>query len=75
MIFEKIKSLLADQLDVDEDIITMDSDISADLGADSLDVVELIMSIEDEFGIQVPDEKIEDVKTVGDVVNYIQSQQ
>ena len=75
MIFEKIKSLLADQLDVDEDIITMDSDISADLGADSLDVVELIMSIEDEFGIQVPDEKIEEVKTVGDVVNYIQSQQ
>lgn len=75
MIFEKIKSLLADQLDVDEDTITMDSDISADLGADSLDVVELIMSIEDEFGIQVPDEKIEDVKTVGDVVNYIQSQQ
>ena len=75
MVFEKIKSILADQFDADEDAITMETDISADLGADSLDVVELIMSIEDEFEIQVPDDKLEDVKTVGDIVNYIQSQQ
>ena len=75
MVFEKIKSILADQLDADEDAITMETDISADLGADSLDVVELIMSIEDDFEIQVPDDKLEDVKTVGDIVNYIQSQQ
>ena len=75
MVFEKIKAILADQLDADEDAITMETDISADLGADSLDVVELIMSIEDEFEIEVPDDKIEDVKTVGDIVNYIQSQQ
>lgn len=75
MIFEKIKTILADQLDVDEDSITMETDIAADLGADSLDVVELIMSIEDEFEVEVPDEKIEGITTVGDIVNYIQSQQ
>ncbi len=75
MVFEKIKTLLAEQLDADEESITMDTDIGNDLGADSLDVVELIMSIEDEFGIQVPDEQIEEVKTVGDLVNYIQNQQ
>ena len=75
MVFEKIKTILADQLDVDEDSITMETDIAADLGADSLDVVELIMSIEDEFEVEVPDEKIEGITTVGDIVNYIQSQQ
>lgn len=75
MVFEKVKTLLAEQLDADIDAITMDTDIGNDLGADSLDVVEMIMSLEDEFGIQVPDEKIEEIKTVGDLVNYIQSQQ
>ena len=75
MVFEKIKTILADQLDVDEETITMETDIGADLGADSLDVVELIMSIEDEFEVEVPDEKIEGIKTVGDIVNYIQNQQ
>ena len=75
MVFEKIKTILADQLDVDEETITMETDIAADLGADSLDVVELIMSIEDEFEVEVPDEKIEGIKTVGDIVNYIQNQQ
>ncbi len=74
MVFEKIKAILADQLDADEDAITMETDIAADLGADSLDVVELIMSIEDEFEVEVPDEKIEGIKTVGDIVNYIQNQ-
>ncbi len=75
MVFEKIKTLLAEQLDADIESITMDTDIGNDLGADSLDVVEMIMSLEDEFGIQVPDEQIEEIKTVGDLVNYIQSQQ
>ena len=75
MVFEKVKTLLAEQLDADIESITMDTDIGNDLGADSLDVVEMIMSLEDEFGIQVPDEKIEEIKTVGDLVNYIQSQQ
>ncbi len=75
MVFEKVKNILANQLKADEDSITMDTDIAQDLGADSIDVVELIMSLEDEFGIQVPDEKIEDIKTVGDIVNYIQDEQ
>ena len=73
MVFEKIKTILADQLDADPDSITMETDISSDLGADSLDVVELIMSLEDEFEIEVPDEQIEGIRTVGDIVNYIQS--
>lgn len=73
MVFEKIRAILANQLDADEDAITMDTDIAADLNADSLDVVELIMSIEDEFEIEIPDDSIENIKTVGDVVNHIQS--
>lgn len=73
MIFEKIKNLLAEQLDADENDMTMDTDIAKDLGADSLDVVELLMAIEDEFDIEVPDEQIESIKTIGDLVEYIQS--
>ena len=72
MVFEKMKQILADQLDVDIDSITMDTDIADDLGADSLDVVEMLMAIEDEFEIEIPDEKIEGLKTVGQVVEYIQ---
>lgn len=75
MVFEKIRTILADQLDEKEENITMETDIAADLGADSLDVVEMIMSIEDEFEVEIPDEEIENIKTVGDVVNYIQSKQ
>ncbi len=73
MIFEKIRAILAEQLDVAEDEITMESSIAEDLGADSLDVVDLIMSIEDEFDLEVPDTEVENIKTVGDVVNYIES--
>ncbi len=73
MIFEKIKNLLAEQLDADENDMTMDTDIAKDLGADSLDVVELLMAIEDEFDIEIPDEEIENIKTIGDLVEYIQS--
>ena len=72
MVFEKMKQILAEQLDADIDSITMDTDIQDDLGADSLDVVEMLMSIEDEFEIEIPDEKIETLKTVGQVVEYIQ---
>lgn len=71
MVFEKIRTLLSEQLDIEEDDITMDSKIADDLGADSLDVVDLIMAIEDEFEVEIPDEDIENIKTVGDVVNYI----
>lgn len=72
MVFEKMKQILAEQLDADIDSITMETDIQDDLGADSLDVVEMLMSIEDEFEIEIPDEKIETLKTVGQVVEYIQ---
>lgn len=73
MVYETIKGMLADQLGVDADTISMDSDIASDLGADSLDVVELIMSIEDEFDFEVPDDAIETIKTVGDLVKYIEA--
>lgn len=71
MVLEKLKQILADQLDADIDSMTMDTRIADDLGADSLDVVEMLMSIEDEYGIEIPDEAIENMKTIGDVVNYI----
>ena len=73
MIFEKIRQILCDQLDIEESEVTMESNIAEDLGADSLDVVDLIMSIEDEFEIEVPDDNAENIKTVGDVVNFIES--
>ena len=73
MVFEKIRAILCEQLELNEDQVTMNSNIAEDLGADSLDVVDLIMSIEDEFGVEVPDESIETIKTVGDVVNYIEN--
>lgn len=73
MVFEKIRNILADQLDVDENNVTLDALIADDLGADSLDVVDLLMSIEDEFEIEIPDEEIENIKTVGNLVNYIEN--
>lgn len=73
MVFEKVKAILSEQLEVSEDSITMESMIADDLGADSLDVVDLLMSLEDEFEIEIPDEEIENIKTVGNLVNYIES--
>lgn len=73
MVFEKITAILAEQFDVEEDQITADTDLQADLGADSLDVVDLVMTIEDEFEIEVPDDDIETVRTVGDLVAYIEN--
>lgn len=75
MIFEKLKEIVADQLDVDADKVTMESNITEDLGADSLDTVDLVMSIEEVFDIEIPDEAVEKIKTVGDIVNYIESKQ
>lgn len=72
MVFEKIRAILCDQFDVSEDSITMETAIQEDLGADSIDVVDLVVSIEDEFDIEIPDEEIEDVKTVGDIVKYVE---
>ncbi|MBQ5315095.1 MAG: acyl carrier protein [Oscillospiraceae bacterium] len=72
MIFEKLKEIIIDQLDVDESEVTLSADIQSDLGADSLDVVDLIMSLEDEFEMEIPDEAVENIKTVGDIVSYIE---
>ncbi|MCY6483980.1 acyl carrier protein [Clostridium aestuarii] len=71
MVFDKVKKIIADQLGLDEDTITMDSSFVDDLGADSLDVVELIMALEEDFDIEIPDEDAEKVSKVGDVVEYI----
>ena len=73
MVFEKIKAILAEQLDANEEDLTMDTNIAKDLGADSLDVVELLMSIEDEFEVEIPDEEIENIKTIGELTEYIQN--
>ena len=70
-IFERVRTMLAEQLEIDEDRITMDSNIMEDFDADSLDVVDMVMSLEDEFGIEVPDEEVEKLHTVGDVVRFI----
>ena len=72
MIFEKVKSIIVDQLDVDENKVTMDANIQDDLGADSLDIVDLVMSFEDEFDMEIPDDQVENIKTVGDVVKYVE---
>lgn len=71
MTFDKIKDLIVDQLDVEEGSVTMDTNIQDDLGADSLDIVDLIMAVEDEFEVKIEDEEVENLKTVGDIVNYI----
>ncbi len=71
-IFEKLQEIIADQLEIDVEDISYDSNILDDLGADSLDVVDLIMSIEDEFGIEVPDEALENIRTIEDMVKFIE---
>ena len=73
MVLEKVKAILAEQFDVEEDKVTADTDLQEDLGADSLDVVDLLMSIEEEFGVEVPDDEIENIKTVGSLVSYIEA--
>ena len=72
MVFEKIKKIICEQLEVDESIITPDASITSDLGADSLDLVDLAMSIEDEFGIELSDDALEKIKNVGDMVKYVE---
>lgn len=67
----KVKSIIAEQLGVGEDEIKLESSFIDDLGADSLDIVELVMAMEEEFEVEIPDEEAENIKTVGDAVNYI----
>ena len=71
--FEKIKEIIADKLSINEDEITMDASFIDDLNADSLDIVELIMALEDELEMEIPDEDVEGFTTVGDVVKYVKA--
>ena len=72
MIFDKVKEILVDQLDVEEEKVTMEASIVDDLGADSLDLVDMVMSLEEEFDVEIPDDQVENIKTVGDIVKYIE---
>jgi acyl carrier protein len=72
-IFDKVKIVVVDRLSAEEDDVTEDASFIDDLGADSLDIVELVMALEEEFGISIPDEEAENIKTVGDAVSYIKA--
>ena len=75
MLFEKIKEILVEQLGVDEEDVTMDASFIDDLGADSLDIVELIMAMEEEFEIEISEEDAENISTVGSAIEYIKERQ
>ena len=72
MVFEKLREIFANQFGLDPETITESTDIVSDLGADSLDVVEMLMTLEDEYGITIEDEKVAEMKTVGDVVRCVE---
>lgn len=72
MVFEKVKAILVDQLDVDGDKVVAEASVIDDLGADSLGVVDLVMALEDEFDIEISEDKYESFRTVGDIVKYIE---
>lgn len=73
MVEEKVKEILAEQLSADKSKITLDTNVATDLGADSLDLVEILMSLEDEFGVSIPDEQIAEIKTVRQIVDFIEA--
>ena len=73
MIFEEIKDILAEQLDLDPETIELSSSLANDLGADSIDAIDIVMSLEDQYGIEVPDSVIENMKTVEDIVNFVEA--
>lgn len=72
MVFEKIKEIIIDELGIDEAKVTMDARFREDLGADSLDAVEIIMQIEEEFGVEINEDVIQNMKVIGDIVKYIE---
>ena len=73
--FEKVKKVVVDQLSVDEALVTPEASFTADLGADSLDTVELVMALEEEFDIEIPDEEAEKITTVQSAIDYVQNNQ
>lgn len=73
MVFEKVKNILVKELSLDADQVTMEANLIDDLGVDSLDIFEVVMSLEEAFEIEISNDDIEDIKTVGDIVNYIQA--
>lgn len=72
MIFERIKTIISEEFDVNENEITLNTSLFDELDIDSLDLVDLVMTLEDEFSVELPDEALADMKTVGDVVKYIE---
>lgn len=72
MVFEKLREIICEQLDLTEDQVTLESNLVEDFDADSLDLVDIVMSIEDEFGVEVPEDDIEEIKYVADVVKFIE---
>ena len=74
MVFDKIKEIIMEQLSVDESMVTMETNLMKDLEADSLDAVEIIMAIEEEYGIEIPDEEAESFQSVSDIVWYVEEQ-
>ncbi len=70
---QKVKNIIVEQLNVDAESVTPDASFVDDLGADSLDIVELVMAMEEEFSLEIPDEDAEKIKNVGDVINYVQA--
>ena len=74
-VFERVKKVTVEKLSVKEEEVVLEASFTADLGADSLDVVELVMALEDEFGIEIPDDEVNSIKTVGNAVDYIKKKQ
>ncbi len=74
MIFEKVRNIIAEELGIEADTITLESDLTEDLGADSLDAIELIMEIESQFDVEIADSEATKIKSVADIVNYLETQ-
>ena len=74
MVFEKVREIISTELNLDPSKVTLEANLESDLGADSLDAVEVIMALEDEFGIEISDDAMLTIKTVGDIVRHIESQ-